>query len=59
MVGRTKKETFQNLKDRIQKCIDNWSNRFLSQGVKEVFVKAILQAVPIYTINCFLLPKSV
>ncbi|KAH1107357.1 hypothetical protein J1N35_011125 [Gossypium stocksii] len=58
MVGRRKKEAFQNLKDRIKKQIDNWSTRFLSQRGKEVFIKAILQAVPIYSMACFLLPKS-
>ncbi|KAH1072990.1 hypothetical protein J1N35_025318 [Gossypium stocksii] len=42
MVGRRKKESFQNLKDRFKKCIDNWSVRYLSQSGKEVFIKAIL-----------------
>ncbi|KAA3489221.1 reverse transcriptase [Gossypium australe] len=31
MVGRRKKESFQNLKDKIQIRIKGWSNRFLSQ----------------------------
>ncbi|KAH1046406.1 hypothetical protein J1N35_037190 [Gossypium stocksii] len=58
MVGRRKNESFQNLKDRFKKLIDNWSTRFLSQGRREVFIKAILQAVPTYTMACFLLPRS-
>ncbi|KAH1098568.1 hypothetical protein J1N35_015489 [Gossypium stocksii] len=58
MVGRKKSESFQSLKDRIKKCIDNWSTRHLSQGGKEVFIKSILQAIPIYTMACFLLPKT-
>ncbi|KAK5774337.1 hypothetical protein PVK06_042192 [Gossypium arboreum] len=58
MVGRKKKESFQNLKDKIKKRIDNWSNRFLSQGGKEVFIKDILQVIPTYTMACFLLPKT-
>lgn len=57
MVGRRKKESFQNLKDRLKKHIDNWSNRYLSQGGKEVFIKTILQAIPTYTMACFLLSK--
>lgn len=58
MVGRRKKEAFQNLKDRFKKCTDNWSIKFLSQGGKEVFIKAILQAIPTYSMACFLLPRS-
>ncbi|KAA3489556.1 reverse transcriptase [Gossypium australe] len=51
MVGRKKRESFQNLKDRLKKRIDNWSE-------KEVFIKAILQSISTYTMACFLLPKS-
>lgn len=58
MVGRRKNESFQNLKDRLEKRIDNWFSRFLSQGVKEIFIKSILQAIPTYMITCFLLPKK-
>lgn len=57
-VGRRKKLAFQILKDRIKKRIDYWSVKHLSQGGKEVFTKAILQAIPTYTMTCFLLPKS-
>ncbi|XP_052478001.1 uncharacterized protein LOC128033827 [Gossypium raimondii] len=58
MVGMRKKESFQNLKDRIKLKIGNWSTRFLSQGGKEVFIKSVLQAIPTYAKACFLLPKS-
>lgn len=58
MVGQMKKASFQNLKDIMQKKVDGWSFRFLSQSGKEVFIKSILQTIPTYTITCFLLPKS-
>ncbi|KAA3479946.1 reverse transcriptase [Gossypium australe] len=51
MVGRKKKLSFQNLKDR-------FNVKHLSQGGKEVFIKAILQSIPTYTMACFLLPKT-
>ncbi|KAA3452465.1 reverse transcriptase [Gossypium australe] len=58
MVGKRKRASFQNLKDRFKLRIDNWSIHFLSQGGKEVFIKAILQAIPTFSMACFLLPKT-
>ncbi|KAH1092283.1 hypothetical protein J1N35_019540 [Gossypium stocksii] len=45
VVGRRKKEAFQNLKDRLKKRIDNWSVRYLSQGGKEVTYCHLLRGV--------------
>lgn len=59
MVARKKHLAFQHLKDRIKMKIDSWSTLLLSRGVKEVFIKAVLQAIPTYTMTCFLLPKSI
>ncbi|KAA3469656.1 reverse transcriptase [Gossypium australe] len=47
-----------NLVDQILMRIEGWSNGFLSQGGKEVFIKAVLQAIPTYAMSCFLLPNS-
>ncbi|KAA3481359.1 reverse transcriptase [Gossypium australe] len=58
MVGRKKRESFQNLLDRISMRIEGWSNKMLSQGGKEVFIKSVLQAIPIFAMSCFLLPNS-
>lgn len=57
MLGKSK-ASFQNLKDRIKMRIDSWSTKYLSQGGKEVFIKAILQTIPTYSMACFLLPRS-
>ncbi|KAA3476813.1 reverse transcriptase [Gossypium australe] len=58
VVGRRKKDSFQVLKEKILFRIKGWSNRFLSQGGKEVFIKSVLQAIPTYAMTCFLLPNS-
>lgn len=57
-VGQRRKMAFQALKDRLKQKINSWSIRHISQGGKEVFIKAILQAIPTYAMSCFLLPKT-
>ncbi|KAA3466274.1 reverse transcriptase [Gossypium australe] len=58
LVGRCKKASFQALKEQFLLRIKGWCTRFLSQGGKEVFIKAVLQAIPTYAMSCFLLPKG-
>ncbi|KAA3484647.1 reverse transcriptase [Gossypium australe] len=58
IVGKRKKESFPNIKDKVNQRLRQWSTRFLSKGGKEVFIKSVLQAIPNYAMNCFLLPKS-
>lgn len=58
LVGRRKKAAFQILKDRFKQRIDNWSIKYLSQGGKEIFIKAILQSIPTCAMSCFFLPKT-
>ncbi|KAF5466911.1 hypothetical protein F2P56_016793 [Juglans regia] len=57
MVGRSKYNTFRSLKDSVCQKISNWKNFFLSGAGKEVMIKAVLQAIPSYTMSVFMLPK--
>lgn len=58
VLGRRKKESFQNLKERIHAIIEDWIVKLLSQWGKEAFIKSVLQAIPTYVMSYFLLPKS-
>ncbi|KAA3466240.1 reverse transcriptase [Gossypium australe] len=58
MVGRRKAWAFANFKDRFQKCVDGCSLCYLSMGGKEVFIKSVLQATPLYAMQYFLFPKK-
>ncbi|KAA3475779.1 reverse transcriptase [Gossypium australe] len=58
MVGRRKRWAFANFVDRFRKRVESWNFRFLSMGGEEVFIKTVLQAIPIYVMQCFELPKT-
>ncbi|KAA3481168.1 reverse transcriptase [Gossypium australe] len=58
MVGRRKTWAFNSFIDRFRKRIEGWSLRYLSMGGKEVFIKSVLQATPLYAMQCFLFPKK-
>ncbi|CAN1814412.1 Putative ribonuclease H protein At1g65750 [Linum perenne] len=57
-VGRRKKDTFKYLKERIWERTQSWKGRLLSCGGKEVLVKSVLQAIPTYCMNVFMLPVT-
>lgn len=57
--GRVCKGKFQSLQDRIWKRLLQWGDSFLSSGGKEVLIKAVIQAIPVYVMGVFKLPDSV
>lgn len=57
MVGKSKYQSFKNLKDKIWSKINNWKNDFLSKVGKEVISKVVVQVILTYTISVFLLLK--
>ncbi|KAH1129370.1 hypothetical protein J1N35_000748 [Gossypium stocksii] len=59
MVGRKKRWGFAHFIDRFRKRIEGWNLWYLSIGGKEVFIKSVLQAIPVYVMQCFALPKII
>lgn len=58
VIGRNKKASFLGLKEQMQKRVEGWGARLLSQGGKEVFIKSVLQAIPSFAMSCFLFPRT-
>lgn len=51
-------KTFRGIKEKIWKKINRWQSIFLSTSGSEVLIRVVLQAMPIYIMNMFLLPKN-
>ena len=58
LVGRSKNNTFAHLKQRVANKVSGWKEKLLTHAGKEVLMKSVAQAVPSYTMSCFLLPKK-
>jgi hypothetical protein len=54
--GRMGKEKFESLQARLAKCLIEWDDNHKSQAAKEVLIKAIAQAIPVYVMSVFKLP---
>ena len=57
-VGKSRVRAFISLKDRVGQRLSGWSNKMISWAGREVLIKAVAQAVPIYAMSIFKLPKD-
>ena len=54
LVGRSKNNTFAHLKQRMANKVSRWKEKLLTHAGKEVLIKSVAQAMPSYTMSCFL-----
>ena len=58
IIRKSKSQVFAEIKDRVAKKLAGWKGKLLSIGVREILIKAVAQAVPIYTMSYFQFPKK-
>ncbi|KAL5563032.1 hypothetical protein UlMin_032779 [Ulmus minor] len=56
---RNKRIQFGYIRDRVIRKLQGWKEKKNSQGGKEVLIKSIVQAIPTYSMSCFILPDSI
>lgn len=59
IIGRNKSAILGYLKDKVNMRIRSWDGYFVSRAGKEILVKQVAQALPVYAMNVFLLPQDI
>ncbi|GER46309.1 retrotransposon reverse transcriptase [Striga asiatica] len=57
-IGNSKKESFSFVIEAVKNKLISWKNKYLSPAGREVLIKSVLNAMPIFIISCFCLPKG-
>ena len=57
-VGHAKNGTFKYLSDRVWDKVKGWMSKCLSAGGKDVLIKSVAQAIPVFSMSCFKLPRG-
>ena len=58
MIDKSKRNTFAQLKQKLASRLASWKEKLLSNAGKEVLIKAVIQAIPSYTMSCFKLSNG-
>ncbi|XP_020967467.1 uncharacterized protein LOC110266792 [Arachis ipaensis] len=58
IVQRSKRATFNYIKEKVNQKLQHWKRALLSPSEREVLIKAMATAVPLYTLSCFKLHET-
>nr|GEX04997.1 Myc-type, basic helix-loop-helix (bHLH) domain-containing protein [Tanacetum cinerariifolium] len=56
--GRNKSELFSFILERVFNKMQGWKQKLLSDAGREILIKSVIQAIPSYAMQCFLLPTG-
>jgi hypothetical protein len=59
LVGADRSDCFKHFIERIIQRINGWKEKLLSIQGKEILLKAVAQAIPVYAMSIFQIPKGV
>lgn len=59
MVGADRSDCIHHLIDRVLTRINGWKEKTLSLGGKEILIKYVAQAIPVYAMMVFRIPKNI
>jgi hypothetical protein len=59
LAGAERSDCFKHFVERIIQRINGWKEKQLSIKGKEILLKAVAQAIPVYAMSVFLIPKGV
>ena len=57
LFGRSKAKELRSIKEVCSK-MQNWKGRLLSQAERAIMIQVVGQAIPLYAMSCFKLPKG-
>jgi hypothetical protein len=57
-VGRSTKEAFETIPAKISGLMDGWREKQLSCAARETLIKSVAQAIPTYSMSCFVLAPA-
>lgn len=58
LVVRGKRASFNYIKERVWRKLQEWEAKLLSQVGREVLIKSVIHAISIFVMGCFKLPVS-
>lgn len=56
--GHSKQRALAYVKEKVGKKVSGWQRRCLSFAGREVMIKAVINAIPTYSMSCFKFPQS-
>lgn len=58
MIGKSKRQALSKIKDRVWQKFQEWKEKILSHGGKEIILKDVTLSIFTYAMSCFKLPDS-